>query len=55
MEVDRIAGGGRPGGDRRRIPSPRRTSTEKGDKDLGLDDGAAVHGEWDRAGGAIMA
>ena len=42
------------GGNNSRTPGPRRTSTATGDKDQGLDDGAAVHSEWDQAGGSGM-
>ena len=42
------------GGNNSRAPGTRRTSTATGDKDRGLDDGAAFHSEWDQAGGSVM-
>ena len=43
MKAERPEGGGGPVGDHRGGPSQRRTSTETGNKDWGLANGAAVH------------
>ena len=54
LAAEHTTGGGGPGRDHRRGPSPRCTSTLTGDKDRGLSDGVALHGEWDRAGDTGM-
>ena len=53
--TESIAGRGETGGDTRRSPGPRCTSTATGNKYQGLDDGAEVVSKWDRAEGAGIA
>ena len=55
LEAERPAGGGGPSSDHHGDPTPRRTPSVLGNKDWDLDEGAFVHGERDRAGGAGMA
>ena len=49
------AGRGGTGGYNLRSPGPRSMSTATGEKYRGLADGAFVQGEWERAGGTVMA
>ena len=54
LAADYTVDRGGTGGNNSRGPGPRRTLTATGEKDRGLADGAAVHSEWDQAGGSGM-